>query len=381
MAKKTLGLAFALLATLVLASLGPLAPSAARAATSDGPSFDCAKATQPVEKAICGDPRLASADRLMAQLYPAASKTSAYGNGPSNEVKAQRAWLKERDVCFTGEAADVNTCILNAYNRRNGDLAVALLVSDPKTALDTLKTLSPAMSPLYEALTISLALPSGKDWADPSHDTDRAALVKVATPFMEAFKTDEARSYGRDILKDAGIVTADDVGKSEKAFVSFLNVTPAFVSDGSESLTIPCAAILKRPALVDATASVFGSSLDNFVPSTDCEQTLPPLPKLDELDARLLKTWPDCEGTIRFAAYRSYQQSVDLARLGISDASGTEQEPAKRPKSVSAALVTAAQGELATYYATYRNLSADKASALAEQMIGKIIANAHQCGG
>src|SRR5262245_35174468 len=34
-----------------------------------GPSFDCAKATQPDEKAICADPQLAAMDRLIAKAY------------------------------------------------------------------------------------------------------------------------------------------------------------------------------------------------------------------------------------------------------------------------------------------------------------------------
>src|SRR5262249_34142766 len=41
-------------------------PAGARQA---GPSFDCAKATQPDEKAICADPQLAAMDQLIAQAY------------------------------------------------------------------------------------------------------------------------------------------------------------------------------------------------------------------------------------------------------------------------------------------------------------------------
>lgn len=381
MVRKAAQVAAAILFSMAVSAGGVLLTAGMTRADEAGPSFDCAKASQPAEKAICADPRLGAADRLMAKLYPLASKTSAFGRGPSDEPKAQRAWLKDRDTCLTGEKAGVNDCILNAYNRRNGELAVTALASDPKTALDTLKTASPSLYPLYEALSVSMNLPAGDDWSVAGQEADRAKIAKLAEPFMSAFQTDDDRSYGRDILKDAGINTAEDVAKSEKAFVTFLNVTPAFASDGSESLTIPCAAILKRPALLNATASVFGSTLDNFVPSTDCVQSLPPLPKLDELDARILKTWPDCEGTIRFAAYRAYAQSVDLARLGLQEDETARQETGKRPKSVSAALVTSAQKELAAYYATYRGLSPDKSSTLAVRMIDNIIANAHQCGG
>lgn len=45
---------------------GILGPAPARA---DGPSFDCAKASLPAEKAICADPQLSAIDLLVAKAY------------------------------------------------------------------------------------------------------------------------------------------------------------------------------------------------------------------------------------------------------------------------------------------------------------------------
>jgi uncharacterized protein YecT (DUF1311 family) len=53
----------------VIASLALSGIAAAQAAK---PSFDCAKAVSPAEKAICADPALASADATIAQNYAAA---------------------------------------------------------------------------------------------------------------------------------------------------------------------------------------------------------------------------------------------------------------------------------------------------------------------
>lgn len=60
-------------------------------ASADGPSFDCAKAVTPVEKAICASGDLSALDRQIAVEYPAALST-----GQTNTAE-QRAWLDQRD--------------------------------------------------------------------------------------------------------------------------------------------------------------------------------------------------------------------------------------------------------------------------------------------
>jgi uncharacterized protein len=53
-----------------------------------GPSFDCAKASNDVERAMCKDPELAKADREMAAAYAAlAAKLS--GGAKENLEKEQ----------------------------------------------------------------------------------------------------------------------------------------------------------------------------------------------------------------------------------------------------------------------------------------------------
>ncbi len=71
-------------------ALSGAAPNAARAA-----SFDCAKATTEVEKRICADPELSSADEKLAETYKAALAASLR---PGLLRDQQQGWLKERDV-------------------------------------------------------------------------------------------------------------------------------------------------------------------------------------------------------------------------------------------------------------------------------------------
>jgi uncharacterized protein len=85
------------------------------------PSFDCAKASNVVERAICAKPELAKADREMAALYDALAGKLA---GPAKEhlLKDQIAWIGNRARACTGNAEEVNRCLEYRYNARIASL-------------------------------------------------------------------------------------------------------------------------------------------------------------------------------------------------------------------------------------------------------------------
>ena len=82
---------------LALAAFLTVLPLSAHAAS--GPSFDCAKAGQPAEKAICADDTLAAMDRLLDRAYKL-----ALGGLPADQASAlkgeQVRWLLERARAF-----------------------------------------------------------------------------------------------------------------------------------------------------------------------------------------------------------------------------------------------------------------------------------------
>jgi uncharacterized protein YecT (DUF1311 family) len=80
-----------------------------------GPSFDCAKPTLDVEKRICSNPQLASADAELAAFY----KRNLAAAGPNGDAikQGQRAFVTKRDAC--SDAA----CIAEAYRARYEALA------------------------------------------------------------------------------------------------------------------------------------------------------------------------------------------------------------------------------------------------------------------
>jgi hypothetical protein len=95
----------------------PLAALLALASTplSPGPAYDCARATLPVERAICADARLAAYDRAVAALY----RAELAKRGRAGAAPAQQAWLAERNRCRTPN------CLIEGYRERFLDLAGA----------------------------------------------------------------------------------------------------------------------------------------------------------------------------------------------------------------------------------------------------------------
>ena len=79
-------------------------------------SFDCAKASTFVEKAICTDKQLSSLDDQLAGLYKAARAANV--NAATVEAD-QKVWLSSRDQCI--DAA----CLKKAYANGGSSAAPA----------------------------------------------------------------------------------------------------------------------------------------------------------------------------------------------------------------------------------------------------------------
>src|SRR5262249_54752166 len=88
-----------------------------------GPSFDCKRAKNEVELAICATPDLATADRQMAAAYAA---LLAKLSGPARQhlLKDQEHWLAIRNDACAGTRDEVIDCI----NRRTAARIINLRV-------------------------------------------------------------------------------------------------------------------------------------------------------------------------------------------------------------------------------------------------------------
>lgn len=89
-------------------------------------SFDCSKAVQPDERAICADPNLSNEDEQLAALY---AKLLQLMKGEKRQelVDTQRKWLQTRAGCGSD-----GVCIQSAFDRETKRLQA--LLAEPRTA-------------------------------------------------------------------------------------------------------------------------------------------------------------------------------------------------------------------------------------------------------
>ncbi|AUW59708.1 hypothetical protein C1T17_18085 [Sphingobium sp. SCG-1] len=362
-------------------------PGRTAAAEGSGPSFSCVSARTAVEKAVCADPALSSADREMARLF-ALARASAFGSGPSNELAAQRQALTDMRSC-EGAAGSlpIGKCLAPLYTRRNFELATAILTREPDKALPVLRRNGPGLAPVLEAIALWAAEPVDASWSAPERATSRKRIAALLLPYLTALQTDEGQSFGWSILSRPGgdspaVNHIDDIFRSDRHLAAFLNVLGPYLPEETEAGVmlrgLPCSAIVKHPDLLNATGAVFGSTMDNFGFRTDCAHTLPPTPALFQLDRKILDSWPACDGTIRFSAYRAYGVTLDAARLGQS--LKTPAEGSDRPRGITAAEIDGVRTELAGYYAKYLAKAPAEAKTMADSAIRAILSAAHSCG-
>ncbi|BBX96126.1 MliC family protein [Mycobacterium lacus] len=119
------------------APAGTTSPSPAAA-----PSIDCTKTTNKAQQLVCDDPQLGGLDRGLQDSYRRA--LARPGADTAALTVAENAWATQRDAC--AQNADMRTCVLEAYQTRLDELAIA----DPATVTPPVVTYRcpPADGPL-----------------------------------------------------------------------------------------------------------------------------------------------------------------------------------------------------------------------------------------
>lgn len=106
-------------AAIVLLLLVAVAPTQAQSPVN----FDCAKASAPVERAICGDMKLKLADNMLSSAY---HLLLARLEGPARELlqKDRARWLANRDTACTQGAVEIVHCLKQRIEARQAFLRV-----------------------------------------------------------------------------------------------------------------------------------------------------------------------------------------------------------------------------------------------------------------
>lgn len=97
------------------------------AAAPNAQAFDCAKASTKVEKAICADPKLKSADDAMTAVYVKLKDNSEAADKEALRM-SQLRWIKRREACDDDTVGDISGCIGEETAKRQ-----ALLRAVPET--------------------------------------------------------------------------------------------------------------------------------------------------------------------------------------------------------------------------------------------------------
>lgn len=183
--------------------------------------------------------------------------------------------------------------------------------------------------------------------------------------------------------------SALELASSDAAFALFLGVASlgATFTPPNAPLTLPCAALVRRPGLMAALGSVYGGAIDSQLVATDCEATLPALPALDALAHAAEQVQPDCPGTVRFSLYREYTRTRLAVRLhdmalwrAASDVpEASMQYPVDEPRFIAdhQALMRQAAAELAAYYTSQFAVPAGAAQEQAQRAVHLTVSGAY----
>jgi uncharacterized protein len=360
-----------------LAILAPLAFS--QATKAEG--IDCSIATNYMDKIVCTNVDIKAQDAVMAELF-AVARVNIFGKGPSGEIARQKTWLSNRKTCLVLAEDKRADCVLGRYKTRNLELAFSAMPKAPEAALKVLREQKIETAPAYEALTIFASEPDGADWFSPALRVKQSRIVELISPVIsEIQKIGDAdhpdKHFASELFNDANISKASDFLKSNHNFAGFLRAA-TFESEGP----LPCGYVTTHQELLEATNANFGASPDNSIMNSDCSVTAPPTPKFQTLLKKIWASWPPCDGTIRFAAYRNFNVSADRV-LSPSARAIENYKPTKVEEQnligVNKKTIRAAELEMTAYYVKYLGATQTKAALFAKGKIADLMNAGHQC--
>ncbi len=181
-------------------------------------SFDCSKASSPLEKAICSNPNLSALDDQMAQAYKdARAKSSNQDQLKSDQI----TWIKGARQCASDSA-----CIEKSYKERLATLGVATPIAPSNTTNanagggDNSTAAMNRLKSLFESHARAI-----KD-----------AETKAGIEGKSAFTTYTTTIAGKCLLKDGSnrLVSSSNMKINSFWTYNFSQITSSFVSPASQ---------------------------------------------------------------------------------------------------------------------------------------------------
>jgi uncharacterized protein len=165
-------------------------------------SFDCSRATPPIETAICASADLRAKDNALAGAYARALFALREDATKLDAIKqAQRAWIAGRNRACAADATKIETCLSAAYGERLAAIAqtVAATPAPAPQAAQAPVVAAPQAQPAPQVAQrpapapTSIAAPSGTPVpvqpASVPADRDASALVTIPAPGRYSIRT------------------------------------------------------------------------------------------------------------------------------------------------------------------------------------------------
>ena len=293
-------------------------------AAGQGPSFSCSGA-KGVAAVVCSSPALSAKDRRMNALYRVA-RVSVTGEAPSGQVPAQRQWLRDIETTCSAKSKQAQ-CISLLYDSRNDELAIDALFGAHDVAMEQLSGPSPGMDQgPNSSFAPSSARPSPVNkrpravslyeaiyrYATVEGPLERrVAVTPLIAPLFGAIK---GKSWDQPIRS---LRNPQDAVASDKNFAAFLAV--ASVSIDTETVALPCTAVVRRPGLIDVLEAYYGDAIDGHLIGTTCRTATTSIPALDAVIKAANDAQESCPGTIRFSLWRNTERLLTAVRLHRMD--------------------------------------------------------------
>jgi uncharacterized protein len=167
-------------------------------------SFDCGKASTPVEKAICSDEQLSNLDSELGRAYKAAFQNSAT---PADLKTEQKNWVAQRNRC-----ADT-ACLTSAYRARlaalnapqHSSIAGATVSGTYKAASGELLVAQQSASAIKFSLSAIYKMNTGEVEGIATLNGDHAVFVSNSESEYSECKIDFTFTEGAVKVKQDGI--------------------------------------------------------------------------------------------------------------------------------------------------------------------------------
>ncbi|MFL1504530.1 lysozyme inhibitor LprI family protein [Pseudomonas sp. O64] len=370
-------------------SLCPLMGMAAAllcaAAPAGAASYDCKKATTPVEQTLCANPELSRLDGMLGEHY-----LSAMGKlkGPQRDAlrNAQRAWLKTRDACGTDPA-----CLQPLLSKRlievgqltqphtaELDAIIASIPDHPADAAQGLRRFP--QSELAAAWLVYLQR------FEPQSGVTAQEAEEKRQQVLAVLKTD---SYPWEIFQD---LDSDPVFSRDRITLTLLRMMverAQYEVFADQRAYVHCFVFSRHGAdAYEAFGPLYGSTRDSFAPLCAPQGELFKQAPWQQLDAGFdpaIATASGNSGTIRFASYAEWRR-LDLRatvspRDFLKPVEGAEDpEPAMRSwndekswpsksRTLALAAVEPARQVTAAWLQSERGFSVEEAQVAAREIV------------